>query len=508
MMMIDETGNILEKKEVSELEEEGGTDLMEVEGFTDGVETDLEEKKNEKDDLSNKILTGKMKYLMKEISEYGYLTMPEVELVYGNQSHAYRVLGTLKSKGLVGDFETELLPKKAYFLRPKGYRTLENFGELRVKRRFLAQGFKPFIFKHRMACAKVGLILKEHPLVREFLPESLLWERAVQRRQKLCDGEFIYRAPDAKPERVGLEVELTLKNRDKLDESLRQLKDRRDLAQVWWVCGSPTILRALKSEVMRRYWSSTPRHLFCLMDDFLALKHQTRLTDAEGREFKIDPAEPTLRPMPPPTPLQAARPQPEPLPLARAEVPPQPQPAPRLVPDWERYRDDRPKPQLSLIDHLLDVGQVVVPAVCLTVLFAAVGWMLWTKIGPSRAPAPAPERPWLARKILNASDLRSAAGTWAIKRLALRSRGDNFSLSLRLTNVRPNWCGLTDVRIMDAERKILMQRHQRGGAWIWPQKSWEDGFSFKTPRTATRLLLQIVSDGWDCSGMELPLDFK
>jgi hypothetical protein len=366
----------------------------------------------------------------------------------------------------------------------------------------LAQGFKSFIFKHRMACAKVGLILGDHPLVKEFLPESLLWERAVQRRQKLCDGEFVYIAPGARAERVGLEVELTLKNRDKLDESLRQLKEREDLDQVWWICGDGTILRALKMEVMRRYWCSKPRHLFCLMDDFLSLKHQTRLADAEGREFKIDPAEPTLRPTP--APLPAPRPQPEP--LARAEVPPPPQPAPRVVPAWEKaaypewHRDDRPKPQPALIDRLLDV-----PAVCLTVLFAAGGWLLWTNM-PSAAPQP-PQKPWAVRTILNQEVLRSMAGAWEVKRLALRSRGETFRLSLKLVNVRPNWCGLTDVRIADDGGKVLASRHIKGGAWIWPQKSWEDSVAFKAPRVA-RILVNIASDGWDCSGIELPLDFK
>lgn len=491
--------------------EETGTDLIEVEevpGELDGIPgTDL----RKEDDLRSKALTEKMIYLMGKISEYGYLTRLEVELIYANQTHAYKVLGTLRSKELIGDFETERQPKKAVYLRPKGYRTLEKFGKLRVKRRFLPQHFKPFIFVHRMACARVGLVLEGHPLVREFMPESLLWERAVGRRQKLCDGEFWYCAPDAKAQRVGLEVELTLKNRDKLDESLSQLRDRDDLDHVWWVCGDGTILRALRAEVMRRYWCSKPRHLFCLMSDFLEHRQQARLSDAEGREFKIDPAEPTLRTEPTPAPPPAHVRTPEVLPAARAEVLPQPQPAPRAVPEpdtaSERYRDWMADCRPSLIDRVLAVAETVVPVSCLGVILVAVGWLYWTELRSDSAPQ-VPEKPWIARAITNRDALASIAGAWQVKRLSLRSRAGSFRLSLRLENVRPNWCGLTDLSVADGEGKRLASKHIKGGAWIWPNHLFEDTLTFRAPGTAARILVDVVSDGWECPGFELPLDFR
>src|ERR1700746_3338823 len=114
--------------------EEVGTDLVMVEDVPGEVEENPGQDLRKEDDLSVKPLTERMLYLMQKISEYGYLGMREVELIYANQTHAYKVLGALRSKVLIGDFETERQPKKAVYLKPKGYRTLEKFGKLRLKR--------------------------------------------------------------------------------------------------------------------------------------------------------------------------------------------------------------------------------------------------------------------------------------------------------------------------------------------------------------------------------------
>ena len=478
-------------------------EVVEVPGEME-EEENLGADRRKEDDLSEKPLTEKMVYLMQKISEYGYLTRPEVEMIYANQTYSYRVLGALRSKGLIGDFETGKLPKKAVYLKPKGYRTLEKFGKLRLKRRFLPQHFKPFIFEHRLACARVGLVLDGNPLVKEFLPESLLWERVVQKRQKLCDGEFVYEAPDAQAERVGLEVELSLKNRDKLDESLRALSDREDLAQVWWICGNATILKALKSEVMQRYWNAAPRHLFCLMDDFIKRQHQVPLMDAQGSSFKIDPAGPTLRPLP------------KPVPEVRAEVPPQPKPE-RSYADlrrdledaqhnvrWmgielERLRNPPKPPPAPLLLWVL-------PALGGCAAAALLAWYFFLQ--EPAAPPPPPERPWIARKILNAQDIEALRGTWVVKNIALRSRGDNYRASIKLLNPDGFWCGLMGFKVMDANRQVLGDFHIKGGDWIFAHHYWDGNLAFKAPGKATQILLGIESDGWDCGDMEIPLVYN
>jgi len=494
-------------KEVRSLEETG-TDLIEVMDVDEEVGRDSGSERGEETDLGTKVLTKKMMFLMEKISDYGYLSLPEVQMIYANQSHAYKVLKTLKGKGLAGEFPTEELPQKAYYLRPKGYRTLEKFERLRHSRRFVPSHYKRFIFNHRLACARVGLVLEKHPLVGKFMPEVLLWDRRKSERDKLCDGEFWYKVSAEQAERVGLEVELTLKNREKIDGSLRDLNERKDLAQIWWICADDTILRALQREVLARTWIEQ-RHLFCLMKDFMARKEKAFLYSPQGEEFTIDPAAPTLKskpaPLPPPKPLPAIRPAP------RAEVPPQPQPAPKppqveevslfaaawrcLRQLWEDLR--------AVVEFLVERPYFIwVPAA----IFLSGSFYLADPLDLF-IPEP-PAKPWFARTIINAHDIENTRGTWAVKRLTLRSRGDNYRMSLKLLNPDGFWCGLMGFTVMDANRQVLDHFHIKGGDWIFAHHYWEGSVAFKAPRKATQILLGIESDGSDCGNMEIPVVYN
>jgi hypothetical protein len=167
------------------------------------------------------------------------------------------------------------------------------------------------------------LALEKHPLVRSFTPESLLWKQRKNETDKLCDGQFRYGLPGRDGlEKVGLEVELTLKNKERLAESFEQLA-RLELDQVWWICGDQTVLRALRNQVVDRTWRHGPRHFFCPIDDFMAAKEQRiELMDAHGQAFSIDPEAPTLMP-------REAEPEPPPM-VEERPAPPAP-PAPRPV---------------------------------------------------------------------------------------------------------------------------------------------------------------------------------
>lgn len=280
---------------------------------TEEIEQERQAETQEKDAAELGTLTDKVLYLMEKISEYGFLTMQEIHLVYRNKTYAYDVMKRLRGQGWIADFDTAMRPATGHYLTPRGYLALVKFGKLRVGGRFRLERYTPFIFRHRLACARVGLALEKHPLVREFLPESLLWRRRKNEADKLCDGEFLYGVPGREElERVGLEVELTLKNKDRLAESFDQL-GRRGLDQVWWICGDETILKALRHQVIERPLRFDQRHLFCLLGEFLAVKeHRACLIDAGGQEFTIDPAAPTLsprRPEPPAAPIVAPPPQ-------------------------------------------------------------------------------------------------------------------------------------------------------------------------------------------------------
>ena len=268
---------------------------------------------------------------MQKISEYGYLTMHEVQFIFGNKTWAYKVMKGLRSQGFIGDHDTLMSPRLAHYLTPKGYRILGKFGRLKVGFRFKPEGYSIFIFRHRMACAKVGLLLEKHPLVHDFLPESWLFKLRKSKADKLCDGEFWYRIPGhEKAERVGLEVELTLKSQQRLDESFRELARRRDLDQVWWICADDNLRRAMRREVLRGYLPPSQRHFFALLGEFLAAKGKAELMEPNGTLLSIAPDKPTLLPRIPEPPPPPPRPAPPVIaaPVARAEAPRPPEPAP------------------------------------------------------------------------------------------------------------------------------------------------------------------------------------
>lgn len=416
--------------------ENSGTDLVEASEH-EAAGLDAEERKNQE-------LTGKMIGLMAKISEYGYLSMPEIQMIYANQSYAYNVLKTLQELGLIGEFKTASKPRTGYFLRAKGYRTLEKHGKLRLRRRFLPQHYKPFIFNHRMACAKAGMILEAHSLVRDFLPESLLWERRKNDHDKLCDGEFWYQNPgQAKPARVGLEVELTLKNEDKLVDSLRDLKARQDLDQVWWLCGDKTIFRALSRLMSRFHWIAPQRHFLAGWDEFLEAKHRVELSDGSGTLYTINPDNSTLPGKPEPLVI------PEPKPVkteAKAQANHEPEPEPwagdQYTPSHRRFK------RWGL-------------AICLILLsLASIGCYYHFKYPWIAKVIRAGELPLWQKRKLKEKEFRWRNG-WLLKLDSLDSIGSLYRLKFSITNQSKEDQALKWLFIVDEKTRMLYESQFR-----------------------------------------------
>jgi hypothetical protein len=485
---------------------DSGTDLVETEDISEEPELLAEKKGHKGGDFKAAELTPKMISLMQKISEFGYLSMEEVGLIYSNQSYAYGVIKNLKEGRLLGEFGTTKQPRKAYFLKPRGYRLLRTYGQLRIKRRFLAQKFLPFIFNHRRACAKACLIFEGHPLIRGYLPESILWERRRQNQRKICDAEFFYQVPgQEKQVRVGLEVELTLKSEGNLVESFRALQDREDLDQVWWICGDQTIFRALAKLIPQLPWIPQ-RQFLGMWEEFLQMEYKLELSDPKGTVFTIDPDKPTLPgrcepPPPPPKPDPGVRP-------AQAEAPRPPEPAPVKAenPLVMQLRD-------SWLENWKTVGGIAIALSALG-LAPTVFWSpgLIESI-PPKLQAPKRARPnlneWQARRVLK---IPPPNDTWGIRGMSLFSKGDSYKMSLRLGNFsRSSGCRIVGLTIHDADEQEL-------GRWefqdiedmVFSRHEWSRNFAFQAPRAMKNVLLGIIGSGPEagCQRAEIPLEFK
>ncbi|MFC1522846.1 hypothetical protein ACFL6Y_10605 [Elusimicrobiota bacterium] len=246
----------------------------------------LEKEVGKEKEGRGKAVTEKMVELMAVMAEHWYLTIREVEMVYTNQSHAYRVISTLQEQGLIRGFYTNRKPKNAYCLTFRGYRLLAHEDKLRVNTKFNPDLYKPFLFNHQGACTQVRLILEKHALVTHYEPESMLRERMLV-GGKLCDGELCFKMPDKDHELfVGVEVELNLKNSAKLTESLERLGPGSGLDAVWWICGDQGLMQSLQQAVGYNE-GNKPAHYFIVLNDLKA--GNMVLRDVAGELYSFDP---------------------------------------------------------------------------------------------------------------------------------------------------------------------------------------------------------------------------
>ncbi len=471
-----------------------------------------------------KILTEKMLDLMERLAEYGFLTMAEIHFIFGNKTWAYGVMNELRRQAIVADFDTHMSPRKGHYLTHKGYRVLGKFQRLKVGLRFNLDRYSTFIFRHRLACAKAGITLAKHPNVKEFLPESRLWKRRKKATDKLCDGEFWYKVPDhEKAERVGLEVELTLKNQSKLDESMEQLGRRKDLDQVWWLCGDSTTLKAVRREAERRdYWLSPQRHFFILLDDFLAAKDKAVLMDARGQAVTIDADKPTLLPRQPEPepeasskpaafypvrPPQAVAPEPEPAPIPPPELSPMMRNLTQLNSlaarifkwTWNWLRESWSIYECQDGRRILSFHRW--PHVCATCMFALSlvvyrhGPALLKIVEPIANPsAPAPT--WCKRGL---SGYAIPSSGWWLQPLALSSADGRYRLKARLMNEHSRETGLCGAAVFDMKNRMLASRSWKRtdierGALLVPDLS----FDFRAPRAMDRFSVILLDGPYGC----------
>ena len=511
--------------------EENKTDWMEA--TEQEVETDRQDGAEEAA-AGELALTDKVLWLMEKIADYGYLTMQEIPYVFGNKTWAYKVVDGLKKQGLVADFDTLLIPRTAHYLTARGYRFLGISGKLRTGLRFRPGHYNSFIFRHRMTCAKVGLLLEKHPLVHEFQPEILLWKQRANENDKVCDGEFLYKTPGHdQPERVGLEVELTLKNSEKLDESFLQL-GRQKLDQVWWICGDETILRALRRKVLNRPRLKPQRHFFVLLTDFLAAKDKAELMEPDGALLSIDPAKPTLLPPqpelpPPPRPLEVA--------ISRPAVEPPMEPRPispvvffeerswlqRLIedfwgwlcmqspPNFERPRvlDGADKSRAQEDRRLL----LFFAALAVVVIFSQAPWPL----------GPGPDIiNWISPPEKNSKAgawrmLKPSAVFWALGDInfsiaSFEARGKQYRMRLNMERFSEamGGCILDYVTLSDSKNSRLA-RWQFNDAGVYGRESWDsEPLSFNAPASARRFSVAVgfIPQKYECGHWDLPVSFK
>ena len=163
--------------------------------------------------------------IVKLTAVYGYITAEEVCYLAGDMRKAWNVLEYLRSKGIMGTFSTMVRPTRAYYLPIQTKRIVESSGEVAYVSKFEPSKYNPSTFFHHTKMMKVHLALKNllKERLKEFLSEPYLKYVKATDKQKICDGEFIFTNKKGEDRKAGIEIELTLKNREARVKRIRAL---------------------------------------------------------------------------------------------------------------------------------------------------------------------------------------------------------------------------------------------------------------------------------------------
>jgi predicted transcriptional regulator len=191
------------------------------------------------------LLTERDMKIMRFINEFGFCEMPQIEKMFGlRKPRNYKVMQRLVKAELV---------MHEYVLRNRHgiYRLTREGAECTdyPMLKYVSLGS----YLHQLTVVDVYL-----KLMQRFPDATWISERQLKREQYIkgsftryghvADGMLIF--PDEK--KIAIEVELTMKGKDRLDKIIRSYIRNREINGVWYYC-SPDIVNRVKKAV--DWWS-------------------------------------------------------------------------------------------------------------------------------------------------------------------------------------------------------------------------------------------------------------
>ena len=242
-------------------------------------------------------MNAKIIKLMTLMAEHGFITIKEAENVFNHQRTTYRAIESLiNDYDFATDFDTDMNPKRAYFLTAAGYEHLEMLGKLRVNTWFSRHNFDKKYFYHTLIGLKVRLLFEKHPFVTDYRSEKVIayfralkGEDITQQKYKHCDAEMLLKTT-AGEFKAGIEIELTSKKYYRSIGAIKSIDAHRDdLDRVLWVCSGELIMKDLQAAVAkcRREMKEPAKNLFGLMRDLEIKGLVTSWYDFENNAVKL-----------------------------------------------------------------------------------------------------------------------------------------------------------------------------------------------------------------------------
>ncbi len=217
------------------------------------------------------------------IAEYGYLTSDEIQVFVGEKRKAFNLIGYLRRKDIIKSFQTNLIPKKGYYLPAEVKKMVNQLGRVSHIKTFFPSDYRSSRHFHQSNLIKVRLELEK--IFNNFNPKFIT-ENQLSRTKKMnsvVDGILEYEKEPGVKKKAAIEVELTLKNATGRKKKVKQLLVRvLSQVDVLFIFYTQEIIRTRLTEDIKEYIDTKGPIYFIQINDFLKQRYLVRATDIDG----------------------------------------------------------------------------------------------------------------------------------------------------------------------------------------------------------------------------------
>jgi len=216
-------------------------------------------------------ITHRDRVLLSHISEYGMLTTKQInKKIFGGIANT-TVLRRLRSleeakliKRLIGLESQETL----WIILEKALNEMEGGN-------FYKRYWNKNLLEHDFKLLSLRLLLEGEGIAKSWEPEHkirfLIFQKynEVEAKKKIIPDGLMITETQFKRVSVAIELELTLKNKERIKEVLNRYKDKKDLDVLWYVCGSKMVANGIINAWNSIKLGSTLRLKVSLLNDVL-----------------------------------------------------------------------------------------------------------------------------------------------------------------------------------------------------------------------------------------------
>ena len=191
-------------------------------------------------------LTSRDRNLFKSLSNYGMLSTKQISKIFFAGTATTTVLRRLR-----------LLEKEKLLKRLHGLESHEILWIITDKaipfgggEHFKRHWNKNFL-EHDFKLLRLRLLIEEREMAKTWIPEHeiryLVFKKYDLRtaKEKIIPDGLMFIETSNKKVSVAIELELTLKNKERLKQVLRRYLEKKDLNYIWYVCASKMIANAV-----------------------------------------------------------------------------------------------------------------------------------------------------------------------------------------------------------------------------------------------------------------------